>query len=74
MTKRMYPNINAELSRNGFTLLMLAEHMGITRQALYKKLTGTTQFTAKDMQAIQNFFKLKGCGTLSLDYLFNINK
>lgn len=73
MAKRLYPNINAELSRNGFTIIMLANYMGISRQALYKKLTGAIQFTARDMKAIQEFFKLKGCGTLSLDYLFNIN-
>ena len=72
-TKRLYPNINAELSRNGFTVRMLADYMGISRQALHKKLKGTTQVTAKDMKAIQDFFSVKGGGALTLDYLFNNN-
>lgn len=69
-TKRLYPNIRAELSRYGYTMSDLAKYMGITRQALYMKFNGSTQFNERDMRAIQDFFKVKGGGALTLDYLF----
>ena len=69
--KRPYPNIDAELARNGFTVADLAEFMGMTRQAIYNKLNGKAGFTLKDMEQVQEFFKVKDCGTFTLDYLFS---
>lgn len=69
----LYPNINAELARNGLTVAMLADFMGMTVQNLYGKLKGKTAITEKDMKAIQEFFKAKGGGAFTLDYLFTTN-
>jgi predicted transcriptional regulator len=68
-----YPNINAELARAGLSFAMIADFMGITRQAIYNKLGGKAGVTLKDMEQIQEFFKVKGCGTFTLDYLFKKN-
>lgn len=66
----LYPNINAELARNGLTVAMLADYMGMTTQNVYNKLNGKTAVNQKDMKTIQDFFRVKGCGTFTLDYLF----
>lgn len=67
----LYPNIYAELARNGLTVATLADFMGMTVQNLYGKLRGNIALTEKDMKAIQEFFKAKGGGAFTLDYLFN---
>ena len=67
----LYPNIHAELARNGLTVCMLAEYMGMTSQNVYNKLNGKTAITEKDMKDLQEFFKAKGGGTFTLDYLFS---
>lgn len=66
----LYPNIHAELARSGLTVAMLADYMGMTAQNLYGKLKGNTTVNEKDMKAIQEFFKAKGGGAFTLDYLF----
>lgn len=66
----LYPNIYAELARLGLTVASLADFMGMTAQNLYGKLKGNTVITEKDMKAIQEFFKAKGGGAFTLDYLF----
>lgn len=66
----LYPNISAELSRAGLNAAMLADFMGMTRQAIYNKLGGKAGFKLKEMKQVQEFFKAKGCGAFSLDYLF----
>jgi predicted transcriptional regulator len=70
MQKKLYPNIHAELARHGLTVTMLATYMGMTRQNVYYKLAGEINFSIKDMEAVQNFFKLKTGDSFSLDYLF----
>lgn len=69
--KVLYPNIKAELSRAGLNAAMLAEFMGLTRQALYNKLSGKVCFRLKEMKLVQDFFIAKGCGNFTLDYLFS---
>ena len=69
--KRRYPNIDAELARNGLTAAMLADFMGMTRQNVYNKLNGKAAVTLKDMEQVQEFFRVKAGGTFTLDYLFN---
>lgn len=66
----LYPNLNAELVRNGLTVEMLADYMGMSKANVYNKINGRTVFNIKDMQTIQEFFKVKGGGTFTLDYLF----
>lgn len=67
----VYPNIYAELARNGLRVATLADYMGISRQNLYNKLGGRTAITEKDMRQIQDFIKAKGGGAFTLDYLFS---
>lgn len=67
----VYPNLNAELARNGLTVEILAEFMGMSKTNVYNKINGRTVFNLKDMQKIQEFFKVKGCGAFTLDYLFS---
>lgn len=67
----LYPNIRAELARNGLTVSMLADYTGMTSQNVYNKLNGKTAITEKDMKDLQEFFKAKGGGTFTLDYLFS---
>lgn len=66
----LYPNIMAELARNGLSVAMLAEYMGRTTQNIYYKLNGRTEMTHKDMIKIQQFIHEYGGGVLTLDYLF----
>ena len=66
----LYPNINAELARNGLTVAMLADYMGMTTQNVYNKLNGKTAVNQKDMKTIQDFFRVKCGGIFTLDYLF----
>ena len=67
----LYPNIRAELARNGLTVSMLADYIGMTSQSVYNKLEGKTAITEKDMKNLQEFFKAKVGGTFTLDYLFS---
>lgn len=67
----VYPNLNAELARNGLTVEMLAEFMGMSKTNVYNKINGRTVINIKDMQTIQDFFKAKGGGAFTLDYLFS---
>ena len=69
----IYPNVYAELARYGLTVAMLADFMGMSVQNLYGKLNGKTAVNQKDMRAIQEFFKAKGGGAFTLDYLFTTN-
>lgn len=66
----VYPNVYAELARAGLNVAMMADYMGVTRQAIYNKMGGKAGVTLKDMEQIQKFFIAKGCGTFTLDYLF----
>jgi hypothetical protein len=66
----VYPNLNAELARSGLTVTMLASFMGMTTQNVNNKINGKTAINLRDMKAIQEFFKEKGGGDFTLDYLF----
>lgn len=65
-----YPNLKAELARCGLSVAMLADYMGMTHQNIYNKLNGKVVINNKDMRLIQEFFKAKGGGAFTLDYLF----
>lgn len=67
----IYPNLVAELARNGITITYLAKELNISRAALYKKLYGYTAFTLKDITTIQEIIKASdSSGDYTLDYLF----
>ena len=71
MNKIIYPNLAAELARLGITYISLAKSLGISRAALYKKMSGAINFTLKDITAIQEILKTANSdGDYTLDYLF----
>lgn len=61
----MFPNLLIELKKQRCTQQDLAQHIGISRATMQNKLNGHSQFTLREMKAIQG--ALKGC---TLDYLF----
>ena len=67
----LYPNLMAELARAGISLTKLAALMGMTRNNLYNKVNGLTNFTLKDITLIQEILRAnENGGDFSLDYLF----
>ncbi len=69
--KILYPNLLAELARNGASVRDLAHYLGMTNQNLYSKLRGNTSINEKDMRDIQKYFKDINGGYFSIDYLFS---
>lgn len=71
--KVLYPNLLAELARQSISVAKLAELLGMSRTNLYNKLYGITNFTLKDITAIQDILKAADSnGDYTLDYLFCI--
>ncbi len=69
--KVLYPNLMAEIARLGLTISSLADKLGMSRTNLYNKLYGVTNFTLKDIIAIQEVLKAADSnGDYTLDYLF----
>lgn len=50
--------LNKTISDSGVTITFLAEKLGITREGLYKKLNGKTEFKASEIVKVQNVLKL----------------
>lgn len=70
--KVLYPNLMAEMARLGLTITSLADKLGMSRTNLYNKLYGVTNFTLKDITAIQEVLKAADSnGDYTLDYLFS---
>lgn len=69
--KLLYPNLNAELARNNYSVRVLADYLGMTTQNLYSKLRGASLLSEKDMKGIQRFFLETVGGAFSMDYLFS---
>ena len=69
--KTIYPNLLAEIARQGLTIASLAESIGTTRANLANKINGKCNFTLKDLTAIQDALQSNDKnGDYSLDYLF----
>ncbi len=70
--KVLYPNLVAEMARQGLTVTKLAKMLGMSRTNLYNKLYGIINFTLKDITAIQEILKVADSnGDYTLDYLFS---
>lgn len=70
--KVLYPNLVAEMARRGLTITKLAKLLNMSRVNLYNKLYGITNFTLKDITAIQEILKAADSnGDYTLDYLFS---
>lgn len=61
----IFPNLMIELKRNHYSQQGLAKYIGISNSSMQNKLRGRTQFTLREMRAIQEVFQ-----NCSLDYLF----
>lgn len=61
----LFPNLLIELKHNRYSQKGLARYIGISEKSISKKLNGKTEFTLKEMEAIQSVFS-----SCSLDYLF----
>lgn len=61
----MFPNLLVELKQKHYSQRGLADYIGISESSMENKLRGRTQFTLREMRAIQAVFK-----NCSLDYLF----
>ena len=63
-------NIQIELFKANNSINDLADKMGITRQALYMKLNGSSNILYKDIKAIQQILQELNNTKYTLDYLF----
>lgn len=68
-----FKNLSAEMGRANISVSELAEKMQITKQSLYKKLDGSSQFLYKDIRSIQTILQELNRNSYTLDYLFNEN-
>lgn len=64
----MYSNLLAEMSRNGYTRVKLAKHLGIAGNTLWLKLNGTRNFTITEIKEICTLFNC------TFEYLFEETK
>ena len=47
-----------KLIEHGYTTARLAELLGISKSSVYRKLSGTTEFTRQEIALIRNAFSL----------------
>ena len=52
-----YPNLNAELARQGVTLQEVADHLGITLATASNKKNGKYEFTLTQAKQIKAYLK-----------------
>jgi transcriptional regulator with XRE-family HTH domain len=62
----MFPNIRAEMARNGLTASAMAEKLNLNERTLGNKLSGKSEFTWGEVNRIRSLF----FPTCSLEYLF----
>lgn len=73
MKNNKFKNISVELLKANINVNTVAVEMGISTQALYKKLNGETNINLKDMNAIRDILRKYAGKKLSLEYLFGDN-
>ena len=66
--KSVYPNLLAELTRNGYSYHAFAKVLGISVPSLSNKMNGKTDFTLREAMEIMDLFNLK------IRYLFEKRK
>jgi len=54
--KTIYPNLTKELSLRGMTYRQLADEMGMSHLAMYRRLTGITRWSLCEAIRIRKFF------------------
>lgn len=65
----VFPNLIAELAKQGISIATLASKMGISTTALYAKVKGATQFTIKDANTITDILA-KNNENVTMEHLF----
>lgn len=65
-----YANLRAEMTRANIGNYQMADLIGLTPQAFYKKLNGNGTWNLKEMSKIQEILQGIIRKELSLDYLF----
>lgn len=66
----MFPNLQAEIVRNGFVKRSIAESIGVSPRSLTNKLNGRTEFTRSEMITIrEEYFP-----NASANYLFSFGE
>ncbi len=70
MRGNQFKNVKVEMTKAGINVSEVAGEMGISPQALYKKLNGQTGFTLKDMKLLRNILVKYLGENLTLEYLF----
>lgn len=56
MNKPYYPNLEAEISKNGIKKQDIAKALNITPRAFSQKMKGQTDFWWKEVGVVQTFF------------------
>lgn len=69
MKNHKYPNLMAELTRNGVGTNELAILLKMSRQNVYNKLNGKVPWTLREMKTIRKWLSITD-NTLTLDYIF----
>lgn len=69
---RLYPNLEAELTRSGITKNELANVLGITRMSLYSRLVGEIEFTLNEARIVCAYVEKRSGRPQSLKNLFNM--
>ncbi len=70
MKNTKFKNISVELLKANINVKTVAVEMGISTQALYKKLNGETNIKLKDMNTIREILQKYTGKHLTLEYLF----
>ena len=70
MKNTKFKNISVELLKANINVNTVAVEMGISTQALYKKLNGETNINLKDMNAIREILQKHTGKHSTLEYLF----
>jgi hypothetical protein len=70
MKNHKYPNLMAELTRNGVGTNELAILLKMSRQNVYNKLNGKVPWTLREMEIVRKWLSITD-NTLTLDYIFN---
>lgn len=68
----LYPELLKLLAYKGMTKKDLAKVLGITPQALGKKLAGKTDFKLEEMKKIKEHFQ-DICPDITMDKIFEVN-
>jgi DNA-binding CsgD family transcriptional regulator len=69
MKNHKYPNLMAELTRNGVGTNELAILLKMSRQNVYNKLNGKVPWTLREMEIVRKWLSITD-NTLTLDYIF----